>query len=134
MQRYYVIPFVVPVFPRESGVVHFGLSLENLLRHVATDTDGATLTVSLRVFCGGRLVNEEELLARCVAGTGVEPASFTRTYELEQLGYLEFSVSADRPIIRKSKVEIGYALLERLDGGFVTINPSQKYSEPIIVR
>jgi hypothetical protein len=134
MRRYYIIPFVVPVFPRSVGVTHFGMSLDDLLRHAAADADGATLTVSLKLCCDGQVVQQEEISARCLTDTKVDPGFFSRVYKLDRLGFLEFSVSADRPIIRRSKVEFGYALLERIDGGFVTLNPSQKYSEPIIVR
>ncbi len=134
MHRYYIIPFVVPVFPKSVGRTHFGLSLSDLLLQVATGAKGAKLTVSLKLYCDGELVQHEDISAYCPSDTEADPSFFGRTYELDRLGYLEFSVTTDQPIIFRSKVEFGYALLERADGGFVTLNPSQKFSEPIIVQ
>ncbi len=129
----YVVPQIYPVFSEACGRLVTGTSVKNILDHYAEFPLDGSITVRFERFEDGAAVGNETV-EMAVAGGRVETPVLVREYNAATLGYVQISLSADRPLFRKINVEPGYGLLIRPDNGVVTVLIDEKFANPLIIK
>ena len=128
----YLTPIILPILPRVAGLTMVGLNLDQLVPEVAGDDGDARLTIEVRVFSEGELVSRDTSEVVIVSGKP-EPMIFQKYFDLNELGYAEISIVADRPYFRIILTEAAFALVERPDHGSFNVHGSFKFSDPGVV-
>ena len=128
---HYLSPLIFPVFPAEIGEVEMAFDLQRSIDADARAPVDVALECHLQLFCEGALVSEERINA-VVRDGRVEPRLLLRNYTLPQPGYVQLTITADRPYFRLILTNQGYVFVKRPNGGVLTLDSAYKYSVQVI--
>jgi len=128
---HYLSPLIFPVFPADTGEVDMAFDLQRSIDADARAPVDAEIEAHLQLICDGELVSEERVGASVREGR-IEPRHLVRSYTLPRLGYVQLTITADRPYFRAILTEQGYVFVRRPNGGVLTLDSAYKYSVQII--
>jgi hypothetical protein len=124
----YFSPMLYPMFPKEHGALLLEADLQHMLKKCAADPDAdAEITVRFDLFIEGEKKTSEEMHLKLRNGK-VDLPHFIKEFTSDGLGYLEFMVAVDRPLLRKPYVGDDYVLWIRPGKGSVSFGAEAKYA------
>lgn len=128
----YLSPFIYPVFPRARFRTRIGIGFGDIARSAVVGKFTGTFLLKERLYLDGELLHEasEEVAVR----DGLPATDYVlREPELPGLGYVEFEVTADKPVFGRPMLEIGFASLHREGFGNVKVIDMPKFADPRII-
>ena len=108
------------------------IDLVSALSDIAIADDSAVITFGIQAFESGKKISEEKVVIN-VRGKLPDVAQFERRYTGNSLGYVEITITADRPYFRKVLTEHAHTFIERPDGSVFNITTMMKFSDPAMI-
>ena len=124
----YFSPMLYPMFPKENGSLLLEADLQHMLKKCAADPNAdADITVKFDLYIDGEKKTLEEMNLKLRKGK-IDPPHFVKEFTSNGIGYLEFMVSADRPLLKRPYVGDDYVLWFRKGKGAVSFGAEAKYA------
>jgi hypothetical protein len=132
MSFYYLSPLVVPTFAGEGKQTEFAMQTANVLSEVAPGVADLDMKVRIETFSEGKRISEDVVDIAVRDGIPDVPG-IVRSFSTPDPGYALVSITADRPCFRRLHTEHVYSFVRRSDGGWLILNASQKFADPLII-
>ena len=124
----YFSPMLYPMFPKENGTLLLEADLQHMLKKCAADPNAdADITVTFDLYIEGEKKTLEQMNLKFRKGK-IDPPHFVKEFTSDGIGYLEFMVSADRPLLKRPYVGDDYVLSFRQFKAAVSFGAEAKYA------
>ena len=130
----YLSPLIFPLFGEKDSQIGVCLDITKILQNRAISEPSGTLRVECQSVILGKKCRKkvlkfkiEDLLAKQT------PQTIFLSENAESLGYMEVSLSSEKPIFRRLDLAVGYSLYSRGANDAFTVIPDTKFARPILI-
>lgn len=124
----YWSPMLYPMFPKENGSLVMEADFQHMVMKCAADPNvDADIKVKFEMYIEGEKKLSEQMDLK-LRGGKIDPPRFIREFTSDGTGYLEFMVSADKPLLKRPYYGDDYVLWFRKGKGVVSFGAEAKYA------